>query len=85
MESLEIGLLSQYAAAPLLLPANEVCEGYVFTSVCLSTGGVCPIAFWDTPPRKTPGQAPPRAGTPLGRIPPGRHTSHPAQCMLGYG
>ena len=23
----------------LLPPANEVCEGYVFTSVCLSTGG----------------------------------------------
>ena len=22
-----------------LLPANEVCEGYVFTGVCLSTGG----------------------------------------------
>ena len=25
----------------LLPPANEVCEGYVFTGVCLSTGGVC--------------------------------------------
>ena len=24
---------------PFLLPANEVCEGYVFTGVCLSTGG----------------------------------------------
>ena len=24
---------------PLLPPANEVCEGYVFTRVCLSTGG----------------------------------------------
>ena len=23
-----------------LPPANEVCEGYVFTGVCLSTGGV---------------------------------------------
>ena len=23
----------------LLPPANEVCEGYVFTRVCLSTGG----------------------------------------------
>ena len=23
----------------LLLPTNEVCEGYVFTGVCLSTGG----------------------------------------------
>ena len=25
----------------LLPPANEVCEGYVFTGVCLSTGGAC--------------------------------------------
>ena len=22
-------------------PSNEVCEGYIFTSVCLSTGGGC--------------------------------------------
>ena len=28
----------------LLLPANEVCEGYVFTGVCLSTGGACVVA-----------------------------------------
>ena len=28
----------------LLLPANEVCEGYVFTRVCLSTGeGACMV------------------------------------------
>ena len=27
---------------PLFLPpVNEVCEGYVFTGVCLSAGGVC--------------------------------------------
>ena len=26
----------------LLAPANEVCEGYVFTGVCLSTGGGSP-------------------------------------------
>ena len=25
----------------LLPPANEVCEGYIFTGVCLSTGGAC--------------------------------------------
>ena len=24
-----------------LPPANEVCEGYVFTGICLSTGGAC--------------------------------------------
>ena len=27
-----------------LPPANEVCEGYVFTGVCLSTGGACMVA-----------------------------------------
>ena len=31
-----------------LPPANEVCEGYVFTRVCHSVHrGVCPIACWD--------------------------------------
>ena len=30
---------------PLLPPANEVCEGNVFTGVCLSTGGLCPGRF----------------------------------------
>ena len=41
---------------------NEVCEGYVFTGVCLSTGGgICPIACWDT--------YPPWVDTPLGRHP----------------
>ena len=38
----------------LLPPANEVCEGCVFTHVCQSFcsrgGWVCPIACWDTPP-----------------------------------
>ena len=29
----------------LLPPANVVCEGYVFTSVCLSTGGGAIPAF----------------------------------------
>ena len=24
----------------ILPPANDICEGYVFTGVCLSTGGV---------------------------------------------
>ena len=53
-------------------PPNEVCKGYVFTGVCLSTGGVCPIACWDTPEADTK----PEADTPLGPeadIPPGRH------------
>ena len=66
----------------LLPPANEVCEGYVFTGVCLSTGwgegGVCPIACWDTPPgtrrRHPPGPEAdtPWADTPLGQPPPGQ-------------
>ena len=39
-------------------PANEVCEGYVFTGVCLSTEGV-------------PGQVPPGRYTPtLGQVHP---------------
>ena len=30
----------EFFLLPFLPPANEVCEGYVFTGVCLSTGGV---------------------------------------------
>ena len=54
------------------------CEGYVFTRVCLSTGGVCLSACWDTttaqsrhpqeqvpPPPPEPGTTS-GAGTPLG-------------------
>ena len=61
----------------------EVCEGYVFTSVRLSTGGYLGMY----PPGRYPPQAgtpPPQTGTPLwagtsqGRYP-------PEQCMLGYG
>ena len=62
-----------------LPPANEVCEGYVFTGVCLSTGGSTwagtPQAgtpWAGTPPGRypltgtpPPGQVPPQAGTPL--------------------
>ena len=72
-ESLENRLQPHSGVKPLLLPANKVCEGYVFTGVCLCTGGgVCSIACWDTP------LLGPEADTPLGRHP-------PAQCMLGYG
>ena len=36
-------ILDQRNFAEYLPPANEVCEGYVFTGVCLSTGGdICP-------------------------------------------
>ena len=56
-----------------LPPANEVCEGYVFTGVCLSTGGVsAPLHVGIHNPL---GRHPPLVDTPLGRH----------QCMLGYG
>ena len=41
---------------------QQSCEGYVFTPVCLSTGGGnCLSACWDTTP---PGPAPPRSRPP---------------------
>ena len=59
----------------LLPPANEVCEGYVFTRVCLSTGGGSTWAGTPLLGRYTPGQVPPRAGTPSGQVHPlGRYT-----------
>ena len=63
----------------LLPPANEVCEGYVFTGVCLSTGG----STWaGTPP---PGQVhPPGRLHPLGRYTPQAGTS-PRQVHLPAG
>ena len=37
---MKLGSMSAMSFLPLSLPpANEVCEGYVFTRVCLSTGG----------------------------------------------
>ena len=42
----------------ILPPANEVCEGYVFTDVCLSTGGMSVTH---------PMARPPWTDTPLGR------------------
>ena len=68
----------------IFLFVNEVCESYVFTGVCLSTGDVCPNACWDTPlgrhpPRQTPARQTPSGQTPppwadifLGRNPPPR-------------
>ena len=69
----------------LLPPANEVCEGYVFTGVCLSTGGVsAPLhAGIHTPPGQTPpGQTPPvHAGI---RSTSGRYASHWNAFLLHY-
>ena len=69
---------ASYWNAFLLLPTNEVCKGYVFTGVCLSTGGVsapfyagihtpmsrCPHE--QMPPRQTP----PWEDTPWADTPP---------------
>ena len=50
-----------------LPPANEVCEGYVFTGVCLSTGGCLPHCMLGyTPTGQTPSG---QTDTPLGRPP----------------
>ena len=54
-----------------LRPANEVYEGYVFTSVCLSTGGMSAPLHAGIHPQD-------QRQTPPGQTP-------PAQCMLGYG
>ena len=37
-----------------LEPANEVCEGYVFTGVCLSTGECLPHFMLGHPPGRHP-------------------------------
>ena len=85
----------------IFLPtANEVCEGYVFTGVCLSMGrgaGCLPRWLSATHTPWDQRQTPPRADTPLGRhlrgqTPPSRHSPGqiplgrhpPAQWMLGY-
>ena len=57
-------MLHQHKIVRLLPPVNEVCEGYVFTRVCLSTGGV--------PGQVPPGQVSPQAGTPQAGTPLGQ-------------
>ena len=72
-----------------LLPANEVCEGYVFTPVCQSfcsqggstwAGIPCPWAgtsppsrYTPPPGRYTPGQVLPGRCTPWAGTPPGQY------------
>ena len=69
--------------SPFLPSANEVCEGYVFTDVCLSTagGGRHPPGRYTPSGRYTPwegtppGKVHPRASTPPGQVHPlGRYT-----------
>ena len=67
-----------WSKAEYLPPANEVCEGYVFTHVCHSVhrGGSVPLHTGIHPPGPEAGtpqkQIPPRpeAGTPRSRHPP---------------
>ena len=56
----------------LLLPANEACEGYVFTPVCqsFSSWGVCLSACWDTLPGALHGADIPQTRYPPGANPP---------------
>ena len=61
----------------LLPPANEVCEGYVFTGAYLSMGGVSAPLHAGIHPLG------PEADTPWARHP--RADTPPVQCMLGYG
>ena len=73
-----------------LPPANEVCEGCVFTGVCLSTGGCLPLVLGGCLPLVLGGGLPLVLGGVSGQTPPtprqtsslGRHPP-PAQCMLG--
>ena len=74
-----------FVKAIYLPPANEVCEGYVFTRVCHSVhmGALCKLGYHPSD------QALPLDQThPQTRHPPGPGTPHrdqapaPAQCML---
>ena len=56
-----------------LPPANKVCEGYVFTGVCLSTGGEY-LGKYTSRQVHPLGKVYPRAGTPPGRYLPGAGT-----------
>ena len=72
-----------------LPPANEVCEGYVFTGVCLSTGGACTLRM---PPRHAhplgPEHAPPGTYAPLadttrcGQWADGTHPTGMHSCLI---
>ena len=65
---------------PWYLPlANVVCEGYVFTGVCLFTGGSAPVHAW-RPPHQG---GPPARETPLPRRPPARETPLQAHTQGG--
>ena len=75
-----------------LPPATEVCEGYVFTGVCLTMGDVClwswgcgmgDVCLWSWGcGRHLQADILQGKHTPSGQTPP-RQTPPPAQCILG--
>ena len=94
------GWYASYWNAFLLLAATKLGQGYIFTSVCLSTGGrgVCLSACWDTHP-PTPQeqtnlkQTHPHSDTPrhppgadpLEQTPPQEQTPPPGKQTAAYG
>ena len=73
------GRYVSYWNAFLLPPANIVCEGYVFTGVCLSTGVLPQCMFGDPPASETPlSRDPPTRKTPTRETPPTSETPHQA-------
>ena len=76
---------------PLLLPANEVCEGYVFTPVILLTGGCASVhaGIADPPSQQTPeDQNPPSPSweqTPPGPVPKTRTEPLPGSRLPSLG
>ena len=67
--------LSVTQRVSLLPPANEVCEGYVFTGVCLSTRG--DVCLWSRGVSATPLGRHPQADTPPDQTP--HPTRHPTR------
>ena len=70
----------RYLAQGLFLPpANDVCEGYVFTGVCLSTGGGCVLLHAGIQPPPRPEAHTPHPPCPVHagiRLTSGRYASH---------
>ena len=93
MPSSDVGLGGGYSIIiiALLPPVYEVCEGYVFTGVCLSTMGVS-VSFWGVvsiqgglcPGGLCPGGSPSRRGLCKGGgLYPGRSLTRGDFCLEG--
>ena len=78
-------MLNRFVIGTFLPPANEVCEGYVFTPVCqsfCSRGGGFPQCMLGYPPetRHPPRSTPtPGPGNPLGPDSTHRRSQHPRE------